>query len=286
MELKDQPPRKNNLNRHGRALVGQGELLAHGVDCLPVCLDRPRLLQYGAAGDHHVHARLGDLPDVVDLDAAVDLQAAVQAVVVDELARLPRLVEGRGNEGLPAESRIDAHEQDDVELVLDKVGVFQRGGGVEHESRLAPAVLDELEAAIDVVGRLGVEGDVGCAGVYEVVDGGVNGGHHEVHVDGGRDAVVAQGLADHGADGQVGNVVVVHDIEVDDVGAGLEHVVDLLAETGEVGGEDGGGDEVVLVAPDIEFGRRAAGRGRGRGAERAGGGEGGGECEGGELHGG
>ena len=281
------PPRRRDLNRDGCALFGQSELLAHGVDRLPVGLDRPRLLQYGTTGDHHVNAGLGDLPDVIDLDAAVDLETAVQAVIVDELAGLPRLLEGRGDERLPTKSRIDAHEEDDVELVLDEAGVLQRGGGIEYESRLAPAVLDELQAAIDVVGRLGVEGDVRRAGIYEVVDGGVYGGHHEVHVDGGRHAVIAQGLAHHRADGEVGHVVVVHDVEMHDVGASLEHVVDLLAKFSEVGRENRGRDEVVLVAPDLEGGAgRAAGRGRGRGAERAGGGEGGGKGEGGELHGG
>jgi hypothetical protein len=36
--------------------------------------------------------------------------------------------------------------------------------------------------------------------------------------------------------------VVVHDIEVHDVGAGGEHVIDFLAEPGEVGGKNAGGD--------------------------------------------
>ena len=64
-----------------------------------------------------VHARLGHLLNVVHLHAPVDLQTAVQSVVVDELPRRPGLVEGGGDEGLSAESRVHAHEEDDVELV-------------------------------------------------------------------------------------------------------------------------------------------------------------------------
>jgi hypothetical protein len=45
--------------------------------------------------------------------------------------------------------------------------------------------------------------------------------------------------------------VVVHDVEVDNVSAGSDHVVDLLAELGEVGGEDGRSDEEVLVHSGI-----------------------------------
>mgnify|MGYP002139184355 CR=1 FL=1 len=48
----------------------------------------------------------------------------------------------------------------------------------------------------------------------------------------------AQRLADHRADGQVGHVVVVHHVEVDDVGAGGEDLVDFLTQAGEIGGED------------------------------------------------
>ena len=40
--------------------------------------------------------------------------------------------------------------------------------------------------------------------------------------------------------------MVVHDIEMDDVGAGLENVVDFLAEFGEVGGENARGNPEVF----------------------------------------
>ena len=63
-----------------------------------------------------------------------------------------------------------------------------------------------------------------------------------MHVNRRGDAVLPQRLADQRADGQVGHVVVVHDVEMHDVGAGGEHVVDFLAEFGEVGGKNAGGD--------------------------------------------
>jgi hypothetical protein len=40
--------------------------------------------------------------------------------------------------------------------------------------------------------------------------------------------------------------MVVHDVEMHDVGARGEHVVDLLAEPGEVGGKNAGGDPESL----------------------------------------
>ena len=43
--------------------------------------------------------------------------------------------------------------------------------------------------------------------------------NHQVNINGGLDAVVAKRLADHGSNGQVGHVVVVHDVKVNHVGA-------------------------------------------------------------------
>ena len=60
---------------------------------------------------------LGDLLDVGARDAAVDLEADVEARVVDHLARLARLVERARDERLAAEAGVDRHEQDDVDLV-------------------------------------------------------------------------------------------------------------------------------------------------------------------------
>jgi len=63
-------------------------------------------------------------------------------------------------------------------------------------------------------------------------------------VDRRGDAMLAQRLAHQRADGEIGHVVIVHHVEVDDVGAGGEHVVDFLAQPGKVGGQDGRGDAV------------------------------------------
>ena len=39
--------------------------------------------------------------------------------------------------------------------------------------------------------------------------------------------------------------MIVHHIEMDDVGPGGEHRIHFLSQTGKVGGEDGGGNEVI-----------------------------------------
>ena len=74
--------------------------------------------------------------------------------------------------------------------------------------------------------------------------------------------MVTESLANHRPNSKVWHIVVVHDIEMDDVGSGLEDVVDLLSETGEVSGKNGGGDEVVLISPDHVEGGGGTGHGR------------------------
>jgi hypothetical protein len=98
---------------------------------------------------------------------------------------------------------------------------------------------------------LGVEGDIGRAGLGEVRDDPVDRPHHEMHVDVGLDAVLAQRLADQRADGEIRDVVIVHDIEVHDVGAGLQDLVDLLAEPGEIRRQDGRGNLEISHGVDL-----------------------------------
>ncbi len=84
-----------------------------------------------------------------------------------------------------------------------------------------------------------MEGDQIGAGLGEVGDDAVDRAHHQVHIDRHRLAVAlgvrADRLADQRADRQVRHVVVVHHIEVDPVGAALDHAAYLLAQAGKIG---------------------------------------------------
>ncbi|MCY1547785.1 hypothetical protein D9M68_838620 [compost metagenome] len=109
-----------------------------------------------------------------------------------------------------------------------------------------------------MLGGFRVEGDVAGAGLDEVADDAIHRLDHQVHVDRRGDAVLAQRRADHRADGQVRHVVVVHHVEVDDVGTGGEHPVHILAQAGEIGGQDRRSDGVGLHgAPQGNHGWRA-----------------------------
>jgi hypothetical protein len=53
--------------------------------------------------------------------------------------------------------------------------------------------------------------------------------------------------------------VVVHDVKVHNVGAGLQDIVDFRTERGEIGRQNGGGNEKVLISPDIQRSARPSG---------------------------
>ena len=53
------------------------------------------------------------------------------------------------------------------------------------------------------------------------------------------------------ADGQIRHVVIVHDVEVNQVGARRENCIDLVAETREIGGQNRWGNPIVTHAREL-----------------------------------
>ena len=101
-------------------------------------------------------------------------------------------------------------------------------------------------------GGVGVKADQVGTGLGEQSRQGVDRLHHQVHIDGHGHTRCSfgmwfQGLTDHGAEGQVGYIVVVHHVEVNPVSTSGDDVFHLVAQTGKVGGQDGGGDAVSGV---------------------------------------
>ncbi len=96
---------------------------------------------------------------------------------------------------------------------------------------------------------VGVKADEVGTGLGKRSGQGVHGRDHQVHIDrhghtGRCLGVGFDGLADHGPEGEVGDVVVVHHVEVDPISAGGDDVFHLVAQAGKVGGQDGRRDAV------------------------------------------
>jgi hypothetical protein len=110
--------------------------------------------------------------------------------------------------------------------------------GLKTRPGFAAAFADQPDRAVDVLARLGMERDVGGACLREIRHDAVDGFDHQVHVDGRRDARLAQCLTHQRADREIRHVVVVHHVEMDDVRARRQHGPHFLAEPREIGGQD------------------------------------------------
>ena len=101
--------------------------------------------------------------------------------------------------------------------------------GFSTRPGLQPCSRISVDGAIDVITGFGMKRNVGGAGLCEVRHDAIDGLDHQMHVERRGDAVLAQRLADQRAYGEVGHVMVVHDIEMDHVGARGEHGVHFVA---------------------------------------------------------
>ena len=68
----------------------------------------------------------------------------------DAAARLFGFVQGAVDEALAAKAGIDAHDEDEVDVVNQLVEHVQRGGGVEGQAGAAACGADGLHAAVRV----------------------------------------------------------------------------------------------------------------------------------------
>ena len=147
---------------------------------------------------------------------------------------------------MAAEARIDRHHQDEIDQVDDRLDGLDRRARIERHAGLLAERADRLQRAVDVRARLDVHGDDVGAGLGEGLEIGIAGRDHQVHVE-HLPGVRAQRLHHVRADGDIRHEVAVHDVDVDPVGAGGIDRAHLLAELGEVGGQDRRGDEQRTV---------------------------------------
>ena len=68
---------------------------------------------------------------------------------------------------------------------------------------------------------------------------------HQVDIDRRSDAMLAQGLADQRANGEVRHVVIVHHIEMHPVSTRRQHGIHFFAQTSKIGGENRGRDDAI-----------------------------------------
>src|SRR4030088_2160551 len=154
------------------------QFVAHRIDHRLVV----RAAEYGAAGDEGVGTGRSDALDVLDLDAAVDLEPDIPARGVNELARALHLLQRRVNEALAAKAGIDAHDEHQIDLVENVFEHLERSCRIEGQSRPAARRPDQAQGPIHVQRGFGMEADHVGTGGHEGVDERIHRLHHQMHV--------------------------------------------------------------------------------------------------------
>ena len=85
---------------------------------------------------------------------------------------------------MAAKTGVDAHDEDEVDVVDQPIEHLQRFSGVEHHTRLATRGLDGLNAAVSMSGGVWVKADQVGTGLGKQSRQCVDRLHHEVHIDG------------------------------------------------------------------------------------------------------
>jgi hypothetical protein len=175
-------------------------------------------------------------------DAAIDLDADV--AVADHRAQPSDFRQHGGDEGLAAEAGVHRHSEDQIHMV-EHIGDGLLGGGrVERHAGLQPERADRLQRAVQMHPGFHRHGDAVDTGAGEGLQIGINRADHQMRVE-ALAAVAADRPHQFGAEGDVGDEMPVHHIEMDPVRPGRVGGAHLLTEAGEVGREDGRGDQHV-----------------------------------------
>ncbi len=187
------------------------------------------------------------------MDPAVHPEEAVQAPSVDGFADQGDPLLRALEEGLPSASRLHRHHQRDVAPRARLEEPRKRGPGLDREPGAQAARPDLAQRADRIRDRLEVHDEVIGPGFGERLHVSERLDDHEVHIQRQR-GESAHGADQDGTEREIGHELPVHHVHVQEVGSRAGDARDLVAEAGEISGEDRGANPVLPRA------RPAAGR--------------------------
>ena len=120
--------------------------------------------------------------------------------------------------------------------------------GERHQADVEPRLAHGLERVVDVRSGLPVHDDRVGPGAREVLDPALGALDHEVDVERAAAVVhqIPERVDDQRPDRDGRHEVAIHHVHVNHTRAGVHHCLHLVAQTGEVGRQDGWRDPYVL----------------------------------------
>ena len=110
---------------------------------------------------------------------------------------------------------------------------------IEYQPSQTSMLADQTQCTVDMRTGFGVKRNVGGTRPCKIRDDPVGRLHHQANVNCRFDSKVPERLANHRSDRQVGDEVIVHDVEVDDVGTRVEHGLYVVTQSCKVRRQDG-----------------------------------------------
>src|ERR1035437_9127874 len=224
------------LDRASIAFVAQrpdtSDLPAHVVALLP----------QNRTHDEHLRAELSAQQGRVAIHSPVHVDLTRDRAAAEEIMCRQDLGSGFLDERLAAQTRLHGHHHHDVDEVAVRLEGRKRRVWPDRQTGGAAGAMDRPECRFDRLVDFDVKGDRVAAGVDEIVDVAAGLRDHQVRVE-WLPTDTAQLLDDARPEGDVGDEMAVHDVEVDAVGAGFQGPAALLGQVGQVGIEDAGGYE-------------------------------------------
>lgn len=196
----------------------------------------------GGAADEGIGAGPGAFGHGILGDAAIDLDAVGQLFFVAPAVGLLDFGNGFVDERLAAESWIDGHDEHQVHLTEEGADGAHGGGWVNGEAGAEAEGADFPQQTFHAGTEFDVDGELLGAGLGEGFEEDLRSGAHQVDVEelSGEGSEVGD---EGGAEGQVGDEMAVHDIEVQPFGAGAGGAKDFAVQPGELRGEEGRGND-------------------------------------------
>ena len=182
--------------------------------------------------------------------------------------------DGLGHEALPAEARLDRHNEYQVAVIKQGAYHLRVCSRLDRKPGMAAEIADAAKHLGVIFGALIVDGDYIRAGLGELLYIPLRLTDHQMYVE-DQPALFADRLDDAGSQRDVGDEHTVHDVDVRVVRARLFDLIDFRLQIAEIAGENGGGnfdhgditpfrgDLVRFLSPGASFGQKTARR-RGR----------------------
>lgn len=191
-------------------------------------------IEDGGTGNESVGTGSGDPGDVVDLHPAIDFQADIAAAAINHLANNPQFLKCMGDKGLPAETGIYRHHQNQVELIKNPVEDIRLGRGIQNQACFATFLPDQVDGAVDMATGFRVKADDAGTCFCEIRYQAVDRFNHQMNVNWRGDAVFPQRLAHQWPDGEIWYIVIIHHIKMNPIRSSGQDRFDFFPKTGEI----------------------------------------------------